>query len=84
MPCFRCGRIQDDPPKAVPSPWARAVVAGEQVLVCPVCQREHPEWTEKAERCPNCGSLRLQIQLGMNVCRQCGNTWDARTSEWSP
>lgn len=54
------------------------------MLVCPVCQREHPEWTEQAERCPNCGSVRLQIQLGMNVCRQCGNTWEATPSQWTP
>lgn len=79
MPCYICGRIQDDPPKAVPSPWARAVVEGRQVLVCPVCQREHPDWTEGAERCPDCGSHKLLIQLGFRVCRACAHTWEPRS-----
>jgi predicted amidophosphoribosyltransferase len=84
VPCYRCGRIQEDPPKAVPSPWARAVMHGEQVLVCPVCQREHPQWAEEAERCPNCGSVRLQIQLGHHVCRACGHDWEASDTAWTP
>lgn len=83
MPCYRCGRIQEDPPKAVPSPWARAVVHGEQVLVCPVCQREHPQWADDAERCPNCGSVKLLIQLGLHVCRACGHQWSDE-EEWTP
>jgi len=77
MPCYRCGRVQEDPAKGA-SPWARAIVAREQVLVCPECQREHPEWTASAERCPRCGSTRLQIQLGVHVCRACGHDWEAQ------
>lgn len=82
MPCYRCGRIQEDPAKGA-SPWARAVVSEEQVLVCPSCQREHPEWAREATPCRRCGSTRLQIQLGMIVCRQCGENWDLRQSQSS-
>ena len=80
MPCYLCGRIQSDPPKTgpgVPSLWARAVVEGEQVLVCPICQKEHPEWQKGAERCPNCGGQKLSLQVGFRVCRTCGHTWEA-------
>lgn len=76
MPCVKCGRVQDDPPKGA-SPWARAVIGDEQVLVCPDCQSTHPEVLERALRCPRCGSTRLQIQLGFRVCRQCGHDWEA-------
>jgi predicted amidophosphoribosyltransferase len=76
VPCYICGRIQKDPPKMVPSSWARGVVEGEQVLVCPVCQREHPDWTTRAERCPRCGSPKLSMQVGFRVCRACGNSWE--------
>jgi len=75
VPCFRCGRLQDDPKKG-PSPWARAVVAGEQILVCPECQQTHPAWVETAERCPRCGSHKLSIQVGFRVCRACGLDWE--------
>lgn len=77
MPCVRCGRVQEDPAKGV-SPWARAVISGEQVLVCPQCQQTNPEVLESAERCPRCGSTRLQKQVGFVVCRQCGNNWEGR------
>lgn len=84
MPCYRCGRVQEDPPKAVPSPWARGVIAGEQVLVCPVCQGEHPGWVDEAEHCPRCGSVKLLIQLGHHVCRACGHDWERDGGGWSP
>jgi len=72
MPCYRCGRVQEDPPQGKPSPWARAVIGGEQVLVCPVCQTEHPAWLDEAQRCPRCGYPKLAIKLGFIVCTKCG------------
>lgn len=75
MPCFRCGRVQEDPQRGA-SPWARAVVAGEQVLVCPVCQGEDPDWSLAAERCPRCGEAKVSLQLGFRVCRRCGHDWE--------
>lgn len=76
MPCMQCGRVQEDPPQGKPSPWTVAVVEGEQVLVCPECQRAHPEWRERAERCPRCGYEKLALKLGFRVCRKCGNSWE--------
>ena len=76
--CYRCGTLATDPPKG-PSAWARAVVRGEQVLVCPNCQSTHPEWTEEAEACPECGSKRLSKALGDRVCRACGHQWSDET-----
>lgn len=76
--CYRCGVLATDPGKG-PSPWARAVVADRQVLVCPDCQRAHPEWVREAEACPACGSKRLQKQLGDRVCRACGHQWNDET-----
>lgn len=73
MPCNRCGRVQEDPAKGS-SPWARGVVGDEQILLCPHCQQEHPEWEHEMRRCDTCGSTRLQIQIGMVVCRPCGAT----------
>lgn len=78
MPCYLCGRVQQDPSKAVPSPWARAVVGGRQVLVCPGCQRERSEWSGEAERCPACASIKVSIQVGFHVCRACGENWEAK------
>ncbi|MDP9069079.1 MAG: hypothetical protein M3N53_12145 [Actinomycetota bacterium] len=49
-----------------------AVVKREQVLVCPVCQQEHPEWVDELDRCPRCGSTRLKMMLGSVVCKVCG------------
>jgi hypothetical protein len=72
MPCHRCGRIQTDPVKGA-SPWARGVIDGEQVLVCPECQRTDPDWTDRLDRCPSCGSSRLSVVLGSIVCRACGH-----------
>ena len=71
MPCYRCERVQTDPVKGA-SPWAIAVVKREQVLVCPVCQQEHPEWIDEVDRCPGCGSTRLKMMLGSMICRSCG------------
>lgn len=72
--CLLCGRGATDPAKG-PSRWARAVVDGEQVLVCPDCQQEHPGWIDRAEACPACGSKRLSKALGDRVCRACGRQW---------
>ena len=76
MPCVMCGRVQEDPAKGSTA-WARAIVENEQVLVCPKCQGDHPDWSAGAERCKRCDSTRLQIQLGMHVCRACGEFWEA-------
>ncbi len=69
MGCHRCGRRQVDP-EAGPSTWRRAVVGGEQVLVCPHCQVEG--WTDGLDRCRTCGSTVLVKRLGEVVCRACG------------
>lgn len=76
MPCFRCGRPQEDPVQGKPSPWGRAVVEGTQVLICPTCQQEHPEWRALAETCPRCGYEKLSLKLGFRVCGRCGNNWE--------
>jgi predicted amidophosphoribosyltransferase len=76
MPCFRCGRVQEDPPQGKPSPWKRAVLGGEQVLVCPECQRAHPDWNSGVETCPRCGSASVSLKLGLHVCSRCGNDWE--------
>jgi len=73
---MRCGRVQEDPPQGKPSPWARAVVSGEQVLMCPSCQSEQPDWLDAAERCPNCGYNKLSLKLGFRVCSKCGHSWE--------
>jgi len=68
--------MQEDPPQGKPSPWKRAVVAGEQVLVCPECNATHPAWTAEADVCPRCGSASLSLKLGMRVCARCGHSWE--------
>ncbi len=70
MPCYRCQRRQDDPARGA-SPWKRGVLAGEQVLVCPDCQRGR-DWTAELDRCGKCGSTTLVRTLGETVCRSCG------------
>lgn len=82
MPCYRCGRVQEDPAKGA-SPWARGVIVDEQILICPDCQQRHREWTTDLRRCAVCGSTRLQIQIGMIVCRQCGDAVEVRPGEAS-
>ena len=74
MPCYRCDKRQTDPARGA-SPWKRGVVAGEQVLVCPDCQRAH-DWTGDLDRCPACGSTQLARALGVTTCRGCGQTFD--------
>ena len=76
MPCYRCQRVQTDPAKGA-SPWARGVVEGEQILICPDCQALDPEWPQALDRCPQCGSTRLSVVMGSAVCRQCGADWAA-------
>jgi predicted amidophosphoribosyltransferase len=75
VPCFRCEKIQTDPVKGK-SPWARIVVGGEQVLVCPECQAEAPDWAAAADRCPGCGSPRLMVVMGTVICRACGREFE--------
>jgi ribosomal protein L37AE/L43A len=70
MPCYRCGARQTDPGKG-PSPWKRGVIADEQVLVCPECQRTH-DWVGDLDRCESCGSTMLLRALGETRCRECG------------
>jgi len=72
--CYLCRKDATDPGKG-PSRWARAVIDDEQILVCPDCQQVHPEWIEKAEGCPVCGSKKLYKSLGDRVCRSCGHQW---------
>jgi hypothetical protein len=70
MPCQRCGARQDDPVRG-PSPWKRAVSGGEQVLICPACQREDG-WQSELDRCPACDGVRLSKTLGVLRCGRCG------------
>jgi len=72
-----CGRPTYDPDKRE-RPWARAVRGGTQVLVCPSCQAERPEWTDSVDRCPACDSTRLSITLGEVTCRGCGRVAPAQ------
>ncbi|MBL7493956.1 hypothetical protein I6A60_31075 [Frankia sp. AgB1.9] len=74
MPCYRCDTRQTDPVRGT-SPWARGVVGGEQVLVCPDCQRD-PDWRRPLNRCAGCGSAHLSKALGLVVCRDCGSRTD--------
>lgn len=69
--CLLCGRPTFDPGKR-DKPWARAVSNGRQVLICPTCQAEKPDWMDLLDRCDRCGSSRLSAMLGEVVCRQCG------------
>jgi Zn finger protein HypA/HybF involved in hydrogenase expression len=74
MACYRCGRIQTDPVRGA-LPWKRGVVGSEQVLICPQCQAEAPDWSDELDRCPRCSSTRLAIVMGSAVCRGCGHDW---------
>jgi hypothetical protein len=73
MGCAFCGRRQVDPVSGASS-WRRAVMAGDQVLVCPDCQREG--WTDPLDRCSACGSTMLAKRLGEVSCRGCGQVGD--------
>lgn len=66
-----CGRPTYDPDKRE-RPWARGVAGGRQVLVCPSCQAERPEWPTLLDHCETCDSTRLGVTLARVVCRQCG------------
>jgi hypothetical protein len=57
-------------------------VAGEQVLVCPACQRD-PGWRAVLDRCASCGSTHLAKALGLVVCRDCGARAERRTAPGS-
>jgi hypothetical protein len=70
--CFLCGRATFDPARRE-RPWVRATVGGEQVLVCPTCQEERPDWAVQLDRCEICGDTRLSATLGEIVCRACGH-----------
>jgi hypothetical protein len=70
--CLLCGRATYDPDKRE-RPWARAVKQGRQVLVCPTCQSERPDWDATLDRCTECGSTRLSVTLGEVSCRACGH-----------
>ena len=74
MPCYRCAARQVDPDRGS-SPWKRGVRRGEQVLICPDCQRGS-EWTAELDRCASCGSTVLVRVLGETTCRACGRTGD--------
>ena len=69
--CKLCGRPTYDPGKG-DLPWARGVSGGHQVLVCPACQVERPDWYAGLDACTHCGSTRLSVILGEVSCRQCG------------
>jgi Zn finger protein HypA/HybF involved in hydrogenase expression len=71
MPCYRCARVQTDPVKGA-SPWAVGVKQRQQILVCPDCQVDFPDWSNELDTCPACGSTRLRLMLGSVVCRACG------------
>src|SRR3954447_4868907 len=66
---MRCGARQTDPVRGA-SPWKRGVRSGQQVLICPDCQRSS-EWTRELDTCPSCGSTLLVRRLGDTVCRAC-------------
>ena len=70
MPCYRCGARQSDPVRG-PSAWKRGVRGGEQVLICPDCQRGR-DWTAELDTCPRCSSTALVRSLGETECRGCG------------
>jgi hypothetical protein len=69
--CYLCGRPTFDPDKRS-RPWARAAIGGRQVLVCPFCQQDRPDWDAGLDRCERCDSIRLSAMLGEVVCRACG------------
>jgi hypothetical protein len=70
--CYLCGRPTYDPAKRE-RPWVRATSGGRQVLVCPSCQEERPDWAVQVDRCESCGATRLTAMLGQVVCRACGH-----------
>jgi uncharacterized Zn finger protein (UPF0148 family) len=57
------------------------VRSGEQVLVCPECQRQ-PGWQSGLDRCPECDGVRLSKALGVVRCSACG--WAGEVAEPAP
>ncbi len=51
------------------------MVGGSQVLVCPICQKEH-DWVADLDRCAACASTKLVRSLGDTRCLDCGATSD--------
>jgi hypothetical protein len=80
MGCFACARRQDDPSHGQVSDWRRAVVDGEQVLVCPDCFVS----VIGLDACTTCSSTALVKKLGEISCRSCGATWFKVTTERRP
>jgi len=78
--CELCGRGTYDPDKKE-RPWARAAKGGRQVLVCPQCQKDRPDWSDAMARCQQCGAVRLSAMLGEIVCRACGHVQIAEVNE---
>lgn len=78
--CVFCGTQAVDPAGGA-SPWRRAIIDDEQVLVCPGCQKARPDWIDRAEGCPLCGSKRLYRSVGEKVCRSCGHQWSGEPPE---
>lgn len=74
--CALCGRATYDPDKRERA-WARGVSGGRQVLICPVCQADQPDWPRSLDRCERCGGTRLSAILGEVVCRACGHSQPA-------
>jgi hypothetical protein len=74
VPCYRCDKVQVDPQpgRTETKPWARGVMEGHQILICPECQDEDPTWTSRLDTCPACKSTRVSIVMGSLVCRACG------------
>jgi hypothetical protein len=79
--CALCGRATYDPDKRE-RPWSRGVRGERQVLICPVCQSERPEWISMLDRCERCSSPRLSLMLGEVVCRQCGHVRGSYEMAW--
>ncbi len=82
MACFLCGARQDDPARG-PSPWKRGVLGGEQVLVCPDCQRRSG-WQADFGHCPECDGVRLSKALGTVRCSACGWSGELPSSPAAP
>lgn len=79
--CFLCGRPTFDPDKRE-RPWVRAAIEGGQVLVCPTCQEQRPDWAVQLDRCEACGATRLSVTLGEVVCRECGHIRGRSAEPW--
>jgi predicted amidophosphoribosyltransferase len=82
VPCVRCSARQTDPARGA-SAWKRGVQGGQQVLVCPDCQRDGT-WVSEMDSCPRCGSTQLVRRLGETVCRSCGEVVAAEPASAAP